>query len=377
MASPEYRNGADCVVVGAGIIGMLTAWLLRAAGLDVLLVERGEAGRESSWAGGGIISPLYPWRYPDAVNRLARRSQALYPGLVQRILEASGADPEYLASGLLILDTEEEAAATAWAGRYADEFRIIGQKDIAAVELALREGIASRAFWLPRIGQVRNPRFARALRLALAARGAGFLEHCPVDGLRVQGGRVTGVETGRGFIPAGRVVVAGGAWSRGLLAPTGIELPVRPVRGQMILFHGQPGQVRRIVLHRGRYVIPRRDGRILVGSTLEEVGFDKSVTSEAREELRKAAVKLVPLLADLDIEHHWAGLRPGSPDGIPMVGPHPGIEGLHVNTGHYRNGVVLGPASAELLVALMLGEEPRLDPGPYNPAAFERKTGGS
>ena len=377
MASPDYRNGADCVVVGAGIIGMLTAWLLRDAGLDVLLVERGEAGRESSWAGGGIISPLYPWRYADAVNRLARRSQALYPGLAEKILEASGVDPEYIVSGLLILDTGEEAPATVWASRYANEFRVIGQEDIASVEPALREGLSPRAFWLPRIGQVRNPRFARALRLALAAKGAGFLEHCPVSGIRVQDGRATGVETGTGFIPAGQVVVAGGAWSRGLLAATGLDLPVRPVRGQMILFRGQPGQVRRIVLHRGRYVIPRRDGRILVGSTLEEAGFDKSVTPEARAELLEAAVKLLPLLADLDIEHHWAGLRPGSPDGIPMIGAHPRIGGLHVNTGHYRNGVVLGPASAELMVALMLGEETRVDPRPYNPAAFEGKNGAS
>ena len=133
----------------------------------------------------------------------------------------------------------------------------------------------------------------------------------------------------------------------------------------MLLFRGPVGLVRRIVLSRDRYVIPRRDGRVLVGSTLEHVEFDKSTTPAARAELHREALRLIPALADCAVEHHWAGLRPGSPIGVPFVGEHPRIQGLYVNAGHYRNGVVLGPASARLLADQMLGRTPALDPAPY------------
>jgi glycine oxidase len=135
----------------------------------------------------------------------------------------------------------------------------------------------------------------------------------------------------------------------------------------MILLRGQPGQVRRIVLDGGRYVIPRRDGRILVGSTLEHVGFDKTTTDSARSDLHAAALRLIPALADCELEHHWAGLRPGSPTGVPCIARHPDLTNLYINAGHYRNGVVLGPASARLLADILLERAPELDPEAYLP----------
>ncbi|MCX8018513.1 MAG: FAD-dependent oxidoreductase, partial [Rhodocyclaceae bacterium] len=150
-----------------------------------------------------------------------------------------------------------------------------------------------------------------------------------------------------------------------LLEQLGNPPDIRPVRGQMLLFHAKLDQIRRIVLYRGRYVIPRRDGRVLFGSTLEQAGFDKQTTAEAKESLYQDAVALFPVLRRAPIEDHWSGLRPGSPSGIPYIGAYPGIDGLYFNAGHFRNGLTLGPASARLMADLVLGRPPLLDPAPY------------
>ncbi len=356
----------ECIIVGAGLIGMLTARELHAAGLHVTLIDRNTGGREASWAGGGILSPLYPWRYPDPVNALARWSQRQYPQLLAAIHEQSGLDPEYERSGLLILDDGDAAAVNAWAQRF--DMRLETADSARQRELEPALGAASaHAWWLPEIGQVRNPRFVKSLRAALENLGVSFIENRQVTGFRREGGRVAGIETDAGFLAAGQVVVAGGAWSGELLRSTGLDLPVVPVRGQMLLFRAQPGQVRHIVLDGGRYVIPRRDGRTLIGSTLERVGFDKSTTDAALADLRAAAVRLIPALAECAVEHHWAGLRPGSPTGVPCIARHPELANLYINAGHYRNGVVLGPASARLLADLLLGGPAVLDPTPYLP----------
>jgi glycine oxidase len=224
---------------------------------------------------------------------------------------------------------------------------------------------AAEALFMPEVAQVRNPRLLQAMRGSLEVLGVTLSEGHEVKGLKIFGDRVHGVSTNLGEIEAGTVIVAGGAWTARLLAGTGISMPVRPVRGQMLLFQAEPEVVRRIVLDGDRYVIPRLDGRVLVGSTVEEAGFVKETTDEAFETLRESAVGLIPRLGDYPVEHHWAGLRPGSPRGVPYIGPHPELQGLYVNAGHFRNGVVLGLASARLLADLLLGREPILDPAPY------------
>lgn len=358
------RDAGSALVIGGGLLGLLTARELAAAGFRVRLLERDGVGRASSWAGGGILSPLYPWRYPDAVSELARWSQAVYAELAARLREEGGVDPEWMRSGMLLLDTSDGERARAWAGRFGAGLEPLAGEELRRCEPSL--GAAGPAWWMPAVAQVRNPRLVQAARNSLQQQGVVIEEGCEVSEVLLRHGRAAGVRTVRGEIGAERVVLAAGAWSGRLLAGLGIRPPeIRPVRGQMLLFRGPPGTLSRIILGRRHYVIPRRDGRVLVGSTMEEVGFDTATTAAAREELLEAAFRLVPALRDFALERHWAGLRPGSPSGVPYIGEHPEVAGLYLNTGHFRNGVVMAPASARLLADLVLERPPILDPAPY------------
>ena len=349
---------------------MLTARELLLAGLSVQLLERGETGRESSWAGGGILSPLYPWRYPEPVSLLAQASQRVYPELIEALREEGGGDAQWTQSGLLMPACEDIDAARAWASQFEMNLQLLSADEMHDCAPEMGDLGAEQAIFLPDVAQVRNPRLAQALRASLLALGADIRQNCEVTSILHNADKVSAVQTKQGErLTAGQIVVAGGAWSEALLAPLGLNLPVSPVRGQMLLYRAEPATVKRILLYKDRYVIPRRDGHVLVGSTPEHVGFNKQTTDVAREDLIQSATEIVPALANFPIERHWAGLRPGSPDGIPFIGKHPEISNLYVNTGHYRNGVVLGPASAALLRATLLGSPAEvISPDAYSPA---------
>ncbi|MGQ9831718.1 MAG: glycine oxidase ThiO [Thermochromatium sp.] len=353
----------DVLVIGGGIIGLLTARELHLAGAEVTLIEMGETGRESSWAGGGILSPLYPWRAPEPITALSRWSQGVYAALTDQLLEATGIDPEFTINGLLTLDDEDLDQALDWGARHGQPIEILKEPDLHAIEPELGPRPV-RALHLPGIAQIRPPRLTKAIRRALERR-IDLREREEVLELRVENGRVRGVRTPKDRIDAHCLVICAGAWTAKLLEQLGTAPDIQPVRGQMLLFHAKPGQIQHITLHAGRYVIPRRDGRVLFGSTLERTGFTKHTTAEAKEALYYEAIDLFPVLRRTPIEDHWVGLRPGSPSGIPYIGVYPGIEGLYFNAGHFRNGLVMGPASARLMVDLMLGREPILDPAPY------------
>ncbi len=355
------------VVIGGGVIGLLSTLQLAGADCQVTLLEQSCTGREASWAGGGIVSPLYPWRYSPAVTALAHWSQDYYPKLGEALFQQAGIDPEVHETGLYWLDLEDEDAALAWAEREGRPLRRLGMDQVHVAVPALGAGFAT-AIYMPGVANVRNPRLLQALRAALAKLpNVQILEHCSVSGFVRDGERIVGVQTAQGEMRADRVVVAAGAWSGKLLATLGMELPVKPMKGQMILFKCAEDFLPSMVLAKRRYAIPRRDGHILVGSTLEDVGFDKTPTEDALESLRATAVDLLPALADAEVVKHWAGLRPASPEGIPYIGPVPGHDGLWLNCGHFRNGLVLAPASCQLLADLMLERTPCIDPKPYAP----------
>ena len=356
---------ADVIIIGGGLIGMMTARELHQAGAEVLLLERGQLGGESSWAGGGILSPLYPWRYPDAVNVLARKSQQMYEQIAQQLLEESSIDPEYQHSGLLILVQDDTDQARHWAQQWQMDLHCLHSvNDVQHCEPALHDAFEA-ALWLPDICQMRNPRLVKALRGSLDRRHIQYREQTEVTNLRIKDQRITGVQTASGEYAADKVLIAGGAWSARILSEAGRQPDIAPVKGQMIIFKGEAGVVQRIVLNRSRYLIPRRDGRILAGSTLEFTQFEKQTSREAKQELIAAAVEMVPALKNYSVEHHWAGLRPGSPQGVPYICEHPEIHSLYINAGHYRNGVILGAASCRLMADIMVGRSPEIDPQAY------------
>jgi len=356
----------DVIVVGAGVVGLLAARELNRAGFSVTVVERGLTGREASRAAAGILSTLFPWRSPKPLALLSRWSQSSYAMLADDVRRASGIDPEWTPSGLLCFDLKDRDAALAWAQTTGRAIDLLEAHEVRRQEPALAEH-ARPAIFLPGIAHIHISRFLRALREAMLNEGIPIKEDTAVTSLMEKGGKIQGVRTENGELHAEHVVIAAGAWSNGLAETVGIRVPVEPVRGQIIQFRGPPGLLGRVLSEGEHYLLARRGGEILVGSTREHVGFDKDITAAAREELTKVAADLLPVLKGATPARQWSGIRPGSPEGVPYIGPHPKMQGLWFNTGHYANGVTLAPGSARLLADLMAGRAPILDPAPYRP----------
>jgi glycine oxidase len=340
---------SECAVIGGGVAGLASALALLERGYSVTVLEQGACGHESSWAGGGILSPLCPWDYPDEVTRLAGRGAALFAAWASGLHRATGIDPEYETSGMLVLPPYDLAAAQAWCSAHG-----------VRLETAADGGVL-----LPDVAQVRNPRLMHALQSRVAALGGHILERCTVREIVAQGGRVQKLQTDCGECEADVFVVAAGAWSRQVLGAHALQLDIAPVRGQMLLYKFDVPPIPHIVLQKDLYLIPRRDGHVLVGSTLEYAGFDKSTTEAARADLSRRAESILPSLRGRPLVRHWAGLRPGSPGNIPAIGRHPQLENLYINSGHFRYGVTMAPASVEILVNEMEGKPQPIDVAPY------------
>lgn len=355
----------DFLILGGGVIGMLLARELAPTGAQITLIERKICAQEATWAGGGIVSPLYPWRYPDAVTALATWSQSSYIHLAQNLLTETGIDPELRQKGMLMVDVDDQNDALVWAQQYHRPLRLVEADFAYEKEPNLIKGI-EQALWMPEVCSIRNPRFGKSLRTSLLKyKNIKLLEYEKVTSINHNNGHVKSVTTNQNKFAADKIVIAAGAWSAELLAMVDKQVAVEPVRGQMMLFKATNGLVNRIILKTGRYLIPRNDGRILVGSTLEKVGFDYQTTKDAAASLHATALDIVPALANFPIEHHWAGLRPGSPAGIPFIGAVPEFDNLFINAGQFRNGLVLAPASVRLLADIMLQRSPIVNPEPY------------
>ena len=352
---------ADVLVVGGGIVGLLSALKLSDRGLSVTVIDAGGRRPPASWAGGGILSPLFAWRYPDAMNRLTHDATARYRGLVERLRGKAGLRASDLnESGLwAAVDGDERRDALRWASSWGVRCQAapLSQHLSAAPE---RDGL-----WFPDIGNLRNPRLLKALRAALVAQRVEFV-NASVEAVRPgaigaelalsHGGRVT----------APRVLIGAGAWTSTLLEPLGVDLPLFPAKGEMLLYRLPPGRVRSIVLTDEGYLIPRADGAVLAGSTLKAGDATTYPTVTGRWALQAMAASLLPELASVTPSYHWAGVRPGSDRDWPYLGPVPGTRGVFAAAGLHRNGLVAAPASAELLVRLMCGEAPPFDPADYS-----------
>ncbi len=321
-------------------MGCLTAMQLVEHGCSVTIVERNQIAAqtsgESSWAGAGILFPLLPWMYKDAVNQLAMAGAKLYPALCKRLLEETGIDPEYSQSGLQILPTFDEKAAVNWCAQY----------QIPVVK-------NSNGLFLPTISQVRPPHLLQALRQLLIQQGVKLVENTQLEPLK-NIDFIAGWRTNSGAVlEADAYVVTSGAWSFELLKETAANLNIKPMRGQILLYDNVSEKPENIIYSNGFYLVPRRDGLLLAGSTLEDVGFDTRTTIEVKQDLKTKAESILPSLKHATIRKHWSGLRPGTPDNLPTIAAHPTIKNLYLNTGHFRYGLTMAPASAERIANLL------------------------
>ncbi len=357
----------EVVVAGGGVVGLSVAYALACEGVSTAVLDRREPGREASWAGAGLLpAPSEPDRRPaHPTLQLRAWSASLYPEWSARLREETGIDNGYRRTGGVdVARTEaEEHALRTTAGRWRVEgiaHERLAPADYARVEPALAAGFRA-AYFLPDRSQVRNPWHLRAMAAAIEGRGGRVLAGRGVEGFATRGDRVTGVETAAGPIEADIVVVAAGVWSGGLLAGLGVRAPTPPVKGQIVLLNGGRPLLRRIVEHGKHYLVPREDGRVLIGATEEDAGFDVLPTDGSYRGLLDVAFGLCPILREAAIEATWAGLRPGSLDTRPYIGPATGFRNLIVAAGHKRAGLQLSPATAELVADLVLGRPPRID----------------
>ena len=360
----QMSNTSEITIIGSGVIGLLCAREFAKAGCSVTLIDKSLSGQESSWAGGGILLPLYPWRQPTAISTLVIESIKNYPNLSTELFDATQIDPEWYDCGLLISKNPDIELASQWCDSYKIPFHTAD--DSFFTNLTTQ---SNNPLWLPNIAQARNPRLLKSLKAYLLGLGVTFIENCEVLGCDIKQHSINSLSTSQGTIKTDQVIISSGAWSGFLsekLFPSDLHAPdISPVKGQILLFDAKPDTLSYMILDNDHYLIPRKDGKILAGSSVEHCAFDKSTSTEAKDKLFNFATNLFPALNNFPLINHWAGLRPGTKQGVPYIDKHPEIKNLSINAGHFRNGLVMGPASAKLMADLILDRKPCVDPEPY------------
>jgi glycine oxidase len=372
----------DAAVIGAGIIGTSCAFALADSGLRVALFDSQTPGREATWAAGGMLSPAPYLPGDENLAPLANESLSLYPDFVRSIESASGRSTNYNCCGAIEIFFGAEGPGKR--DHHADKCRRLGipVEAISATEARHREpAIASNArtaAFFPTEGTVEPRALIDAALEAARMRGVEVHPNAAVDSLLIRGNRCREIISAGERCAAGHVVVAAGCFSQQLFendSPAMQRLaqfvPTRPVRGQMIAMMPRDTTLNHAVRSSRGYLVPRSSGTIVAGSTLEEAGFDRSTTTDGLQKIRKAAIELVPGLADAEIVESWSGLRPGTPDGLPILGP-VDIDGLIFATGHFRNGILLAPATAHLVKTWITGAPQSFPAHRYSPLRFAR-----
>lgn len=369
----------DLLIIGGGVVGLAIAYELAGQGLAVAVIDRHEPGQATSWAGAGILPPARfdPCGLPQ--DQLRGLSHQMYPAWVAALQEESGIDPGYRAcGGIYLACSPGEAAALRGAAAQLAEDGLAVERvaidELPALEPALAEIAASGqvriAYLAPGEAQIRNPRYVKALLAACRARGVRISGETPALEFVEAGDRLAGVVTPQGTLTADQYCLACGVWTEAVGRQLGLQLSVEPVRGQMLLYRAERPPFQRVLNVGPRYLVPRDDGRVLVGSTEEEVGFDASNTPDGVADLQRFAAQLAPVLAHTPIEKTWAGLRPRPGDGLPYLGRSPRLRNLLVAAGHFRSGLHLSPGTAVVMSHLAQGKEP-----PINLHAFRLDRG--
>jgi glycine oxidase len=367
------KAGCDTLIVGGGVIGLTLAYLLAKEGVAVTVLDKSDLGQEASWAGAGILPAGNPKRAKSPMGRLRSQAVSFFPEFSAELKSLTGIDNDYWKCGGLEL------------GRSSDQLEKKRLEQLVQVErgeglqcevldgralLRLEPGLAADlpgGVLFPEVAQIRNPRHLQALVAAAGQKGVSLLPNTPCEAIERDGERITGIRTPGGILRAAQVVMAAGTWTTGLLAGLGWQPALKPIRGQIVLLHPEKPVLRHILLMGHQYLVPRQDGRVLVGSTEEDVGFNKNTTEAVGEQLRNLASRTVPRLAEARVEKHWAGLRPGTPDGRPYLGLVPGTSNLYVAAGHFRSGLQLSIITGMLMRDVLLARPPLLDLTPFRP----------
>lgn len=345
----------DAIVIGGGIIGLTLALELRRRGLDVLVLDRGEPGGEASSAGAGMLAAAEV-EGPHCLCALAHLSAAMYPAFVQQAESTSGLRADFNLNGAICLAADPKRVH---APMTPEE---LARLEPALSGTSLHAGFSSEAFVEPRS-------LLAAVREAAKRDGVHVHGGSEVTSIGVEGSAVTGVTTCQTRFSAGVVANCAGAWA-GVVSP--VALPTRPVKGHMLdLIPTKSGGIQHVIRQRDAdvYLVPRAGGRITVGSTVEEAGFDKHVDPATIQTLHQAAAHLIPTLGEARLHEAWTGLRPGTPDALPIMGATM-IKNYFISTGHFRNGILLAPASALVMAELITGGRALLDLTPLSPARF-------
>jgi glycine oxidase len=346
---------ANVVIIGAGVIGLTVARALAQRGVrEVMLIERGRPGAEASWAAGGILAPQVEVDHQDDFFQLACASRDLYPEFAASLKEETGIDVELDTTGTLCLGfTEKDEAELRrryeWQQSEGLEVEWLTGDEARRLEPCVSANVRC-ALRFPKDFQVENRRLVDALVRTNEELGTYLVTGSSVSSLRIEHERVRGVEISSGFVDAPIVVIAAGAWAS-LIKSAEAKLPaigVEPVRGQMLCFAAHPQIARHVIYSSSGYLVPRRDRRVLAGSTAEHVGFDKRTTDEGVAAIKAMALEIAPSMAALPVVDSWAGFRPRALDGLPVLGPCAGIGGLFYATGHYRNGILLAPITGKV-----------------------------
>ena len=355
--------GTDAIVVGGGVIGCSIGYHLAKAGVNTTILERGEVGMAASNAASGILSSLFG-NPTDPYTRLVNSSLNMFHELAPELADASGMDIELVQCGELELALSEEEAqmlhsAVVEGGWRSSEAQWLDAEAVRDREPMLSDRIAGGIF-MPEVCRVNNQRLSAAYARAAERLGATVREHTEVIGMVRSGLRISGVRLHNEELPADHVVIAAGPWSGIIAEKLGSHVPVRPVRG--VNLNLQPvGRSIGTVIHGGwGLLVPRNDGSVIAGATVEEADYDDRVTAGAVQDIMSMSELLVPSLRDARLNWALAGLRPGSPDDAPMLGAVPGWQGLHVATGHYRSGILLSAITGKLMAEHIAGEKPEL-----------------
>jgi glycine oxidase len=359
----------EVAIIGGGVIGLAVARALSVSGVDdVLVIERGSLGAESSGAAAGMLAPQAEADCADEFFHLGRRSRDLYPLFAAELLEETGIDIQLESTGTLYLGLNEEDVKELdrryrWQTRAGLPVERLSSESARILEPSISESV-QMALRFPLDTQVENRLLIKALAASNQNRGVHLATETSVNSVTLAQGRIAGLETSRGFVATKRLVIAAGAWSSQLLASVESNLASRdsalpvlgiePVRGQMLCLESSPAIFRHVIYSPRGYVVPRSDGRLLAGSTTEHVGFNKQITNEGVRSIQSAAKEISPRIGTLPMKESWAGLRPRTEDGLPVLGAYAEIEGLFYATGHYRNGILLAPVTGELIAGAIV-----------------------